>query len=493
MQLDVISLIVNIMVLVAVLSASGIYIWRLKLGSKNDVLLFILFTVYWMAPLMCREYTGQMHIAMNNVAGWSQDGGVLLWLPLTVYGIAGLIYRPMTDVLSYKMKSRKNIIYISLAIQFGTMLPMFFSQSLATNIIQSIGTGIGASIIGAFNLMFSEEKHGRKIFRTVSIMAVPPLLAELVTGGLKSIVCSFLPEHEDVYADGKAYLDIMKYIWLAAVVCVAISLILTILVKEDKKLFFHDLKLREPVEKKADWTVVALVAIVATCLGFTRWICAGPSTVSQFVFLGEIKEVVDDPTIALPVAVPTKYMEGYISVIFAFGQLAGVGVASLALQKRQKNAKWILVTIGSLIYLLYLNLNTIENENFLNGYVYFSSNFLAGLAYGLIFPVIIGIMLNKHFNKVNIITPVGVFNTCLALGITGASVFNNVLKGSAFDLQIYKFEDFIKANHTVNSATAFIVIAMAIVFVISYIIHTKFPPKATNIGVRYNSGYEMEI
>lgn len=491
MNLDVVSLIVNCIVLVAIFSASGIYIWRLKLGSKNDVLLFILFTFYWMAPLMCREYTGQMHLAMNNIEGRIQDAGALLWLPLTLYGMVGLIYRPLTDVLSYKMKSRKNIIYISLAIQFGTMLPMFFAQTLATNIIQSIGTGIGASIIGAFNLMFSEEQHGRKIFRSVSIMAVPPLIAELFTGGVKSIICSFLSEHGDVYIDGKVYLEVMKYIWLAAVICVLISLILTILLKEDRKLVFHNLKLKEPVKQKADWIVVVLVALVAICLGFTRWICAGPSSISQFVFLGEIRAIISDPS--LPISAPTKYMEGYLSIVFALGQLSGLAIASTALQKKQKNAKWILVTIGALVYVLYLSLNTIENINFLNAYVYFSTNFLAGLAYGLIFPVIIGIMLNKHFSKVNIITPVGVFNTCLAIGITGASAFNNVIKGNVFDLQIYDFNQFIHANHIVNSTTAFVAIAIAIFFIVAYIIHTKFPPKMSKIGIKYNSGYEMEI
>ena len=173
----VISLIVNSIVLSAIIAGTGVYIWRIKLGNKNNVLLFILFIFYWMAPLMCREYTGQMHLAMNNIEGVPGDNGFLFWLPLTVYGIAGLIYRPLTDVLSYKMKSRKNLIYISLGIQIGTLLPMFFIQSLATNIIQSIGTGVGASIIGLFNLMFSEEHHNKKIFKNVSIMALPPLIA----------------------------------------------------------------------------------------------------------------------------------------------------------------------------------------------------------------------------------------------------------------------------------------------------------------------------
>lgn len=498
MQPDTVSLIVNCIVLAALISGSGIYIWRLKLGSKNDVLLFILFTVYWMAPLMCREYTGQMHIAMNNVLGWPHDGGALLWLPLAIYGIAGLVYRPLTDVFTYKMKSRKNVLYISLAIQFATLMPMFFYQSLATNIIQSIGTGVGASIIGVFNLMFSEEHHGKKIFRTVSIMAIPPLLAELITGGIKSIVCSFLPEQQEIFEkNALSYLELMKYLWLVAIIFVAISLVLTILVKENKNLIYHDLKIKEPVKTKADWSVVALVGVVAVCLGFVRWICGGPSSVTQFVYLGEVATVNPGGQFPMPEPVSTKYMEGYLSVVFAIGQLAGVSISSAALQKKAKNSKWILVVLGSLLFVLYLVLNTIENKQksiFLNAYVYFATNAIAGLAYGLIWPVIIGVMLNKTFNRVKIITPLGIFNTGLALGITAASIFNNVVKGGAFDMATgWYFDDFVKANHGVNSITGIVAMSMAILFITSYIIHTKFPPKMAKIGVKYNSGYEMEI
>lgn len=488
----VISLIINSIVLSFIIGGTGIFIWRLKLGNKNNVLLFILFIFYWMAPIICREYTGQMHIAMNNIEGRPSDAGTLLWLPLTVYGFATLIFRPLTDVLSYKMKSRKNIIYISLVIQLGTLLPMFFIQNLATNIIQSIGTGVGASIIGLFNLMFSEEQHSKKIFRNVSIVALPPFIAELVTGCFEAITCSFLKEQVEILEDATSYIHTIKYLWIVAVGCVVISLILALIVKENKQLMFSDLKLKEPVSNKHDWTVVVFVAIAAMCLGYVRWIAAGPSSLTQFVYLGEVGNFPQEGP--LPEVVTTKYMEGYLSIVYAIGQISAVGIASMALQKKKQKNKVILVIVGSLVYGLYFSLISIEDIRVMNAYVYFASHFLAGLAYGLIFTVVIGIMLNKNFNKVKIITPVGIFNTGLAVGITVASIFNNIAKGGAFDMYTkWTFSDFVHVNHLVNSTTVFVVLGLMILFIIAFAIHIKYPPVKANVGIRYRSGYEMEI
>lgn len=491
-QSQVIVIIINSIILVSLLGLSFLTIRQLKLGSKNNILLFILFTIYWMTPIMCREYTGQMHIAMFR----EQDQGSLFWIPLTVYGIAGLFYRPLTDILSYKMKSRKNLIFISLGIQFATMLPMFIVQTFATNIIQSIGAGIGASIIGLFTLMFSEDNYERKVFKVVSIMALPPLIAELFTGTFKSIICSFLPEQNEIFENPSWYLNVMKYIWLLSIVLIVTSIFMTILIKEDKKIIFRNLNLKETVKTRYDWTVVILVAFVALCLGFLRWITAGPTTVTQFVFLGEIGTLNNSviPTIDPPITAPTKYLEGYLSVLFAFGQMLGVTVATIVLDKHQKHAKWILVSCGGLLYVLYLVINTIESPIFLNAYIYMFTNFINGIAYGFIFVVAIGIMLNKHFNKVNIITPIGLFNTCLAGGITAASAFNGVIKGSIFEMYSgWDMDKFAHANHLTNSTSGIIATVLVIAFVIAFCLHTKYPPKKINFGKKYNLVYEMEI
>lgn len=493
MEFETIALILNTILLSLVIGGTCILIWRLKLGSKNKVLLFILFILYWMAPLMCREYTGQMHIHQPNY-----DGGSLLWIPLTVYGIAGLLWRPLTDVISYKLKSRKNVLYISLAIQLATIWPMFvWPGSFALNIVQSIGTGVGASGIGLFNLMFTEQEHHRKVFTTVSILALPPLIAEFITSCAEAVLCGLVPEHglPTDTADISIYLDYLKYLWLLAIVFIVASFIITFFIKEERKTLFQCQKYKEPVANKHDGWVVALVCMVGVCFIFVRWVTAGPSSVTQLIYIavGQWEQSGQNTWLPTQLIDEVKFFEGYLSCMFALGQLVGAIIAGLLLSKHENIIKPILVASGAFAWLMYL----IANTQVISVHLFFWSNILNGLGYGLIYPVLIGIMLQKHFKKTKIITPIGLFNTSLALGITGASIFNNIIKGPIYDFHYTPMTStidyFDPVNMLVNYITGGVVLAMVLLFVGSYVIHIKHPPRKANVAIKFEMASEMEI
>lgn len=492
MDFETWALIVNSIILAIVIIGTGILIWRLKLGSKNKVLLFILFIFYWMAPLMTREYTGQMHIHQGL-----GDGGSLLWIPLTIYGIVGLAWRPLTDVLSFKMKSRKNVIFISLAIQLATLWPMFvWPGSFACNIIQSVGTGVGASGIGLFNLMFSEQEHKRKIFTTVSILVLPILIAEFVTSCVEAVLCGLVPEHGASADDPSPtiYLDYLKWLWVLAIVFVVVSFVIAFFIKEDRKTLFHNLSTKEPVKNKHDHSVVLLVCMAAVCFGFVRWVLAGPSSVTQLIYIAFAFDI-PLPNAVYPTYVidEVKFFEGYLSLVFALGQLVGAIIAAAFLSRHQNKMKWILILFGSLCWFT----NLIVNMNIINVPTYFSTNLLNGLGYGLMYPVFIGIMLNKYYTDKNIITPIGLYNTSLALGITAGSAFNNIMKGDIFDFHYSESTSHITAfdnkNTIVNGITIGVVLLMIVLFVCSYVIHTKYPPQKGRPNIKFNTSGEMEI
>ncbi|MCQ2956515.1 MAG: hypothetical protein MJ233_01255 [Mycoplasmoidaceae bacterium] len=96
-------------------------------------------------------------------------------------------------MLSHRLRSRKTVIYISLAVQLVGAIPMIAYPCLATNIIQSITVGIGASGIAVFSLMFNEQYAKKKVFLTVSLLSLPPLLGEFFSSVLQCCVTSFLP------------------------------------------------------------------------------------------------------------------------------------------------------------------------------------------------------------------------------------------------------------------------------------------------------------
>ncbi|MCQ2956518.1 MAG: hypothetical protein MJ233_01270 [Mycoplasmoidaceae bacterium] len=135
--------------------------------------------------------------------------------------------------------------------------------------------------------------------------------------------------------------------------------------------------------------------------------------------------------------------------------------------------------------------------NIINVPVYFSTNLLNGLGYGLMYPVFVGIMLNKYFTKSSIVTPIGLYNTSLALGITGGSLFNNIIKGDVFDFHYSETTSHIAAfdhkNTVVNCVTIGIVLLMILMFALSYVTHTKHPPGKGQANIRFNTGSEMEI
>lgn len=483
-NVEITSITLSSIFLTFALVGSGILIWKLKLGNKNHVLLFILFIVYWMAPLMCREYTGQMHIHMPI-----DDGGMMLWIPLAVYGIVGIFWRPLTDILSYKLKSRKNVIYISLLVQALTLWPMFIWQNMATNIIQSIGTGIGASAIGLFNLMFSEQHHHRKIFVTVSILAIPPLIAEFVTSCIEAVLCSCIPNHDE---QPTVYLDYLKWVWLLAIIFVAISFVLAYFFKEERHLIFKDLEYKEPVKTKHNKQVVALVCVAGGIFAFMRWVSAGPSSITQLIYIGVFADKYN-PLTPTQREIEVKYFEGYLSLVFAIGQLVGAIIAGLILSKHTNKMKWILVGSGATIWVGYL----LTNSLVIDAHLFFWSNMFNGLGYGLIYPVLLGIMLSKFFTNNKLITPIGIFNTSMAGGILIGSIFNNVIKGRLYDFhhtpETSTYQIFQRDNWIVNGVTMGLIAIMVGLFVWSYLIEYKYPPQKAYVGKQFAATGESEI
>jgi hypothetical protein len=98
------------------------------------------------------------------------------------------------------------MIYLALLIGFITYIPIIFVQSTATNVIQSLGVGVGASMIGTFQLMFNEQHGKTKQFLTVSLLSIPPLLADFISSAIQSTISSIATT-----SDAKSP-DILKYL-----------------------------------------------------------------------------------------------------------------------------------------------------------------------------------------------------------------------------------------------------------------------------------------
>ena len=430
-------------------------LWKLKLGTKNKNLLFLLFMFYWIGPLMTRDYTGLIQLSFGL-----HDHGLLLIWPLLVYGIIGLFWRPLSDVLSFKFNSRKKVLYLSIGLQFACLIPMIVYPCLATNIVQSTGAGIGASCIGLFNLMFNEQDARRKTMSVVSILAIPPILAQFFASGLMSMVTTF----ETAFDTKEQFVDILWWMWVAALLFAVVCFIITTRVKEREETLYRNNVIKEPIKTKHDYFGLVLVCFMAMCTTLIRWATAGPTASIQIAYLGLIRST------------DTRFYEGYGSLIHTIGQFAGVLLTSFVIAKPSQKKKIMLMglsTASCIVYLLVISLYTTIP-------IFMGMNALNGFSYGLVYTIIIGIALNKFFIKTEKITPVGIYNLFLSLGICIGNIIHCVLKAQIFD-QIRGFTtlgeaEFKQANAMVNMICAAFAVGMFVAYLIFALNEKKHPP-----------------
>lgn len=460
---QIIAICVNIGVLVVSILVSFLLLWKIKFDDKNYRLLFIIYTLYWIAPMLLREYTSQMHVAMTGVG---ETVSSLMWVPVAVYGMIGLFWKPLNDLLSHRLKSRKNVIFISLAIQAAGTIPMIACPCFATNIIQSITVGIGASGIAVFNLMFNEQYAKKKVFVTVSLLALPPLMGEFFSSILQCCVTSFLPIKPDPITPeySQQYIDIVKYMWVIGLVCIVATIILTVLLKEKKNLLYKDNQYKEPINNKWDGAVIVLLLFAAAITSFVKFSTSGGTAITELAYIGKHQ------------GISTNAFEGYLSVIFTVGQMAANIICGLFLVKRMN--KWAIFSLASILWIVY----AIVSASVLDVYARLAMNLLNGFAFGITYNLIVGIVLNKFFSKTNKITPITLYNEGLSIGIVSSQFFNTFMKQSVFAGNTLSWEDFVIRNWIVTIAVIGTIVLMWGMFTSAFWIEKKHPPHRVKVN-----------
>jgi len=442
---------INIALILLAAGLTFLIIKLLKIKDKSTILLFIVYIIYWIAPLVTRDYTSliQIHMDIKN--------NIFLFVPIVCYGIIGIFYRPLSDFMALRMKSRKNVIYISLVLQFALALPFFIYPCLATNIVQSIGAGVGASCIGLFNLMFNERESQRKIGFALSILALPPLIAQFFASGFICIVVSIVHSSHT----GNEYVDIVKYLWLVALIMCVAATIITIFIKEKGETLYQIRpEERRVIKTKKDWGIFVGLCICAALISITKW-CVGGATAS-----------VQIAYVANKTGVDTRAYEGYASLVGSVGQIIGLMACNLWLtyDNKTRHKRLYLIIIATILGLLYFILNGF----YVNIGMFMLSSLLNGCSYGIFANILLAIILVNVFEvRKQVITPVGVYNTALAIGIVSGCLINSLIKQGIFDqmhgFSTYSFEDFKVANWKVNIIGSACLVAALIIYIVTKI------------------------
>jgi hypothetical protein len=118
---------------------------------------------------------------------------------------------------------------------------------------------------------------------------------------------------------------------------------------------------------------------------------------------------------------PAASYEGYLSLLFSFGQLVGGLITGLYLVK--KIGKMWCFTIGCSIWIVY----EVLGIYILNPYGYLGIHVLNGFSYGVIYNLILGFVLQKTF-KTQKSSPMALYQSVMSVGIMCSSFFTSWLK-----------------------------------------------------------------
>lgn len=421
---------INLAIFIIILVGSLIFLKKLNFKNKGYKKLFILYTLFWIPPMLLRPYAG----TIQNIFDTNY-----LWIALAAYGFVGIFVRPFADYLNFSFKSKKAFLFTAIISQFILYIPIIVTPDTTSSILQSIGVGIGASCIGTFQLLFKDEYTKQKSYLSVSILSIPPLLANFLTAPIQSILMSIAKT--DKLVDP----NILKYLWLIGLIIVIFTFVFIFFIRENKnglinyyKIYFHP---------KKDSINLFVLCIIGSLIAFIKFSNSGSIGTLNLQKLGDLY------------GSNTSSYEGYLSIIFSLFQLLSGVLVGTVLIKRYSATK--IFSLGILTWLIY----TIGVMFIKNPIGYFSIHSLNGFAYGILYNLILSKVLSKNF-KTNKITPMGIYQSILAIGITGSSAFTQLIKNQ---LNINFYSSTILIN-------CILIIAIVVLWFL-FIINEKLIPK----------------
>lgn len=387
-----IELIINLVILLVVCLLSVVVIRKIKNVNPGYRLVFLVYLIFWIPLKMLREYTG---IVQKNI---NFD---FVWLPLIAYGFVGIFIRPFSDYCSFILKSRKSILQIAIIIGIISFIPIIIKPNTLTNTIQSLGVGIGASMLGIYQLLFKEQYGKFQSFLTVSVLAIPPLIADFFSSPIQSIF--------KILADSNPhfYQQYLSYLWVIAIAIYSLTFILLFFVKEKRKYVgLQNLQLNKKKQFFKPYLYFSLLALLGFMVVFWRFANSSSIATLTLELFAQTNQIELKKGIAS--------LQSYVSVVFSFFHL--LGSILLGFWLNRSKTKITLFVIGISCWISF-EIIIVSSQN---PYIYFSAAALHGFAYGILYNLILGMVLHLFFDKSKI-APMGIYQSILAIGITTSS------------------------------------------------------------------------
>lgn len=345
--------------------------------------------------MLVRPYRGTLQTSIG--------GGEFLWIVIAAYGFVGIFLRVFADWFNYIFKYRKAFLYLAACLEIVLFLPVIIHINTATNVLEAVGIGVGASCIGTYELLFKEQYGRKKAFLSVSFMSIPPLLANFLTAPIQSIVrtAARTPHGSNPH--------VLIWMWYLAFAFLVLALVMLIFVREVRKRELVNVK-QVPLYTKFMYKedsqnmYFVMVALIGAVVMFIKFSNSGAVGTLHLENLGKYSHMN-----------VTSY-EGYLSVVFSLFQLAaGVLVGTVLIRKM---SIFSIFSMGIGLWIIY----TICAMFIRNPIAYMTVHSINGFSYGILYNLLLAIVLSISYRERKI-TKMGIYQSILAIGITGSGWF----------------------------------------------------------------------
>lgn len=450
-------IIVNFVLLFVALIVAIILLTKVKFEDNNYKLLFFLYLLYLIAPSMLKQYTSKIHNDLINAGYDSPNLRDLLWVPTFVYGFIGIFWNPIADFLVAKFKSRKSIILLSLIVQFIGVVPMIIKPCFVTNVFQSLCVGISFGAISIFILMFNEQYSKKKVFATVSLLSLPPVIAGFTAATLISVITSFIDKKDDAIVR----VSKLKWIWIIGLILIIFGMILSFFLKEKKELVFADNRYKEPITSNWEICLLFLVLSISLFATFIKYCTSGGAQLLEMKFIAKHHgkgDIIDT-------------FSAYLGPLHNIGNtIASLLTGFVLVKKYKKSTLFIFVSVLWLLFAIFSSI-------FVNIETKFTLKIIDGFCYGMVTSLLSGAMMKKYFAKTTKITPISLSSVFASMGIVIGSFLNIFIKKPLLvkdEVTMADWNEFMKLNRIIMFVVIFSIIFICLLFLSQDFITKKY-------------------
>lgn len=347
--------------------------------TKYQILIFLLFVIFWMSIIMVRSYRKVYMMGSPTIGGLGY-GEIAAVSVTSIYGLISIFVRLPIFFISDYFKSRKFFILLSILFIGISSFITFLFPTYTTMLMSSLSIGIGASFISLFNVMFAETFTKEKAITSVSILSIAPLCGEFLSAPIQYIFTS---------GNVKNY----NYLWLISTILALIAFISCLFFKDNKaKVRNYTIDKVKEVLKNKTFILLCIMGVVVSFIKFA-------SSGSNFLALVKLNEINMNP---LGIA--------YADVIFSFSQLIAGILVGTYIKKKIGIKKTLL--LGFLFTLIFVLVSCFIK----NPLVLFFAYSLNGFGYGITYNVLIGLAMEgfeKNYREISM----SIFQTFFAIGI----------------------------------------------------------------------------